>query len=250
MRIRGFTLLEMVITIVISAILILGIAGFIELGTKGYAQSADRQAMQTQARFALEKITREARHAVPNIFVADGNCLSFYPIIDSGFYAVSGSDINFIIGNSTADVDVLNDQRLVINPTQLLAPSENLTDLDNSFALTDVVKISGATISGATFTIPDVAEDLLGGSVVNRHYITADARRISYCIAGERITRTVGLSGDALPLTDISDVSVSGAISYTPASVQYTGVVHLDLTFSQRGESTRFQQDVQVLNVP
>ena len=68
MKVRGFTLIEMVVTMVISGIIVLGIAGFVEFGTKGYADSIDRQRLQTQAKFALEKISREIRHAVPNSF--------------------------------------------------------------------------------------------------------------------------------------------------------------------------------------
>lgn len=247
---RGFTLIEMVITMIVGSLLVLGITGFIELGSKGFAQGVDRQRMQTQARFAIEKLTREARHAVPNIFVSDGNCLSFFPIIESGFYAVSGSDINFIVGDTTASVSRLRDQQLVINPTQLLRPGEDLNNLDNSFPLSSIEEVSDIAISGATFVIPAQATNLLGGSVANRHYITANERRVSYCITAQRITRAEGLSGLALPLTDAADVLVDGMISYTPASVQHTGVVHIDLTFSQNGESTRFRQDVQVLNVP
>lgn len=250
MNTRGFTLVEMIVTMLVSSILVLGIAGFVELGTKGYAQSVDRQRLQTQAKFALEKMTREARHAVPNIFIINDDCLTFFPIIDSGFYAVSGSDINFIVGNASASVSTLNDKQLVINPTQILSPSETLDALDNSFGLSSVVKISDPSISGATFAIPGKADELIGGSVVNRHYITANNRRVSYCINGNRITRAVGLSGTAFPLTDSAEVSVSGAISYTPASVQHNGVVNIYLDFTQNGEATRFQQDVQVLNVP
>ncbi len=36
---RGFTLVEMVLTLIVGSILVLGIAGFVELGTKGYADS-------------------------------------------------------------------------------------------------------------------------------------------------------------------------------------------------------------------
>jgi len=250
MKIRGFTLIEMVITMLVSSILVLGIAGFVELGTKGYAQSVDRQRLQTQAKFALEKMTREARHAVPNVFIADGNCLSFFPIIDSGFYAVSGSDINFIVGNPSASVSTLSDKQLLINPTQMLSPTDGLGALKNSFDLSSVVEISDPNISGATFSLPDKAPELIGGSVVNRLYISADNRKVSYCVGGSRVTREVGFSDSPRPLTDASEVLVSGAVSYTPASVQHNGVVHIDLSFKQSDETTRFQQDVQVLNVP
>lgn len=35
MRTRGFTLIEMILTIIVGSILVLGIAGFVELGSRG-----------------------------------------------------------------------------------------------------------------------------------------------------------------------------------------------------------------------
>ncbi|KII77569.1 PilW family protein [Vibrio renipiscarius] len=250
MKQRGFTLIEMVLTMLVSSILVLGIAGFIELGMKGYADSVDRQRMQTQAKFILEKMTREVRHAVPNIFVDQQNCISFYPIVESGFYAVSGSDISFIVGNSTTNTSDLNTKRLLINPTRTLASDETLADLNNSFPMTIVTQPSP---SEAVFLLPNQSSKLVGGSVINRHYITDSNRRISYCILDGRVVRGEGNESVApvlMPLTDRRSVSVSGNIRYTPASVQHSGVVHVDLAFTQNGESTHFQHDIQVLNVP
>ncbi|ANU37486.1 prepilin-type N-terminal cleavage/methylation domain-containing protein [Vibrio scophthalmi] len=250
MKPRGFTLVEMVLTMVVSSILVIGIAGFIELGMKGYADSIDRQRVQTQAKFILEKMTREVRHAVPNIFVDQSNCVSFYPIVSSGFYAVSGADIAFIVGDSSANTSALDTKRLLINPTRTLASDETLADLDNSFSLIDVKQPSPTE---AVFVLPDTSTELVGGSVVNRQYITDAKRRISYCILDGRVVRGEGdetVSPTLMPLTDRSSVAVTGTFSYTPATVQHNGVVHIDLAFTQNGESTHFQQDVQVLNVP
>lgn len=35
MKVKGFTLIEMVVTLIVGAILVLGIAGFVELGARG-----------------------------------------------------------------------------------------------------------------------------------------------------------------------------------------------------------------------
>ncbi|MGI3026741.1 PilW family protein, partial [Vibrio cholerae] len=93
MRTRGFTLIEMILTIIVGSILVLGIAGFVELGSRGYADTVARQRIQTQAKFVLEKMARELRHAIPNSLAistdtASQQCLSFYPIVYSGFYAL------------------------------------------------------------------------------------------------------------------------------------------------------------------
>ncbi|NMT50501.1 PilW family protein, partial [Vibrio parahaemolyticus] len=90
-----------VITIVVGSFIMLGIAGYLQLGAKGYADTIDRQKLQTQAQFVIEKMSREIRHAVPNSFFInekEKNCLMFMPIEHSGFYAISGNDIQFVVG--------------------------------------------------------------------------------------------------------------------------------------------------------
>ncbi|MDF4609339.1 prepilin-type N-terminal cleavage/methylation domain-containing protein, partial [Vibrio parahaemolyticus] len=51
MKDRGFTLMEMIVTIVVGSFIMLGIAGYVQLGMKGYADTIDRQRIQTQAQF-------------------------------------------------------------------------------------------------------------------------------------------------------------------------------------------------------
>lgn len=245
MKAKGFTLIEMVLTLVVGAILVIGIAGFVEFGTKGYADSVERQRLQTQAKFALEKMTREIRHAVPNVFIQKQNCLSFYRIEESGFYAVSGANINFILGDNHVTASQLKPLTLVINPTELIGSSDSLADLDNVFSLSRVEALNSPSVSGATFTLPGAAHELIGNSVAYRHYIT-DSQPITYCLTNQRIER------NEQPLTDggNGDFSVAGTLKYQPATVQNSGIVHIELSFSQGGETTHYQQQVQVLNVP
>ena len=137
MKNRGFTLIEMVITIVVGSFIMLGIAGYLQLGAKGYADTIDRQRLQTQAQFVIEKVSREIRHAVPNSFFIDEsekNCLMFMPIEHSGFYAISGNDIQFVVGffgDNAPELD--SGLKMVINPTRLsdLTSSTHSVDVDD-----------------------------------------------------------------------------------------------------------------------
>lgn len=245
MKTKGFTLIEMVLTLVVGAILVMGIAGFVEFGTKGYADSVERQRLQTQAKFVLEKMTREIRHAVPNVFIQQDNCLSFYGIRESGFYAVSGANLNFIVGDEGIDANKLKPLTLVINPTELIGSSHSLADLDNVFSLSSVEEFTSPAVSGATFSLVGAAHELIGNSVAHRLYIT-DGQPITYCLKNQRMER------NDQPLTDggDGDFSVIGTLKYQPATVQNSGIVHIDLSFSQGGETSHYQQQVQVLNVP
>ena len=127
MKMRGFTLIEMIATIVIGSIMMLGIAGYVKLGMKGYADSIGRQRIQTQAQFVLEKMSREIRHAVPNSFYEpSSNCLAFVPIEFSGFYNLRDGNLEFLLGNDISSNAFPNGNWMVINPvsyTHLTLPT-------------------------------------------------------------------------------------------------------------------------------
>ncbi|EIV8497139.1 PilW family protein [Vibrio vulnificus] len=229
MRARGFTLVEMVLTLIVGSILVLGIAGFVELGTKGYADSVDRQRIQTQAQFVLEKLSREFRHAVPNSFSDSGNCLSFYPIVYSGFYAVEGNDIRFLIGNTNATSPLANGLSLVINPSRQ-------QDL-----VSDSFDVSGLTNGAGYFAVLNQAASLESNSINRRHYIFNANGRVEYCFTGGRISRNG---------VQVADSVSAASFNYLEPTLQRGGLVHIKLTFTQNDESSHYQQDVQVLNVP
>ncbi|AMG13215.1 prepilin-type N-terminal cleavage/methylation domain-containing protein [Vibrio vulnificus] len=226
---RGFTLVEMVLTLIVGSILVLGIAGFVELGTKGYADSVDRQRIQTQAQFVLEKLSREFRHAVPNSFSDSGNCLSFYPIVYSGFYAVEGNDIRFLIGNTNVTPPLANGLSLVINPSRQ-------QDLVN-----DSFDVSGLTNGAGYFAVLNQAASLESNSINRRHYIFNANGRVEYCFTAGRISRNG---------VQVADSVSAASFNYLEPTLQRGGLVHIKLTFTQNDESSHYQQDVQVLNVP
>ncbi|EGQ7853758.1 PilW family protein [Vibrio vulnificus] len=226
---RGFTLVEMVLTLIVGSILVLGIAGFVELGTKGYADSVDRQRIQTQAQFVLEKLSREFRHAVPNSFSDSGNCLSFYPIVYSGFYAVEGNDIQFLIGNTNATSPLANGLSLVINPSRQ-------QDL-----VSDSFDVSGLTNGAGYFAVLNQAASLESNSINRRHYIFNANGRVEYCFTAGRISRNG---------VQVADSVSAASFNYLEPTLQRGGLVHIKLTFTQNDESSHYQQDVQVLNVP
>ncbi|EOA3785648.1 prepilin-type N-terminal cleavage/methylation domain-containing protein [Vibrio vulnificus] len=226
---RGFTLVEMVLTLIVGSILVLGIAGFVELGIKGYADSVDRQRIQTQAQFVLEKLSREFRHAVPNSFSDSGNCLSFYPIVYSGFYAVEGNDIRFLIGNTNVTPPLANGLSLVINPSRQ-------QDL-----VSDSFDVSGLINDAGYFAVSNQAASLESNSINRRHYIFNANGRVEYCFTAGRISRNG---------VQVADSVSAASFNYLEPTLQRGGLVHIKLTFTQNDESSHYQQDVQVLNVP
>ncbi len=253
MKIRGFTLMEMVITLVIGSIIMLGIAGYLRLGVKGYTDTVDRQRLQTQAQFVIEKMSREIRHAVPNSFdVTQGKtCISFFPIAMSGLYVRSGvNSIDFIVGNVDSDGQsyntIPNNLRMIINPTHS----------DDFYNSTGDMDVGGKGKSNNVFTTPNGAE-FSQDSVGNRFYLYHPQTGVRYCWDSTAALLTRGhITTQAHNESDIRDESIIAAnlsdvsFEYEPHSVHSGGIVHIYLKFEQEGETSVYQQDVQVLNVP
>ena len=242
MKIRGFTLIEMIVTIVIGSVIMLGIAAYLRLGAQGYSDSIARQRLQTQAQFVIEKMSREIRHAVPNSFFIDDNeknCLMLMPIEHSGFYAISGDDIQFVVGffgNSAPELD--SGLKMVINPTRL-------SDLSSSTHSVDVGSLSPDL--DKAYKLIDGTSSVTSRSVSNRHYLYNPSKSVKYCFVGTQIQRNSEIVADNLVYADDQSQSY---FKYDATSLHRDGLVHLRLVFEQSGESSVYQQDVQVLNVP
>lgn len=87
-RSKGFTLIELIIVIVLLAIIGTFSFRFIGLGADVYRDTSARDQLVSQSRFALERLSRELRNALPlSVRVYDNNrCIQYVPILTSGEY--------------------------------------------------------------------------------------------------------------------------------------------------------------------
>ncbi|UPR28312.1 prepilin-type N-terminal cleavage/methylation domain-containing protein [Vibrio crassostreae] len=246
MKQRGFTLIEMIVTIVVVAVIGLAIAGFVEYGMKGYVDTIDRQKVQVKGQFVVEKMSREISHAIPNSFdssitpasVFAQKCLTFYAIKYSGFYHLDEAtdELNFIIGQDSPILDA--DDFLIINPTaysELVAGS------------TKRIPVSGLVSTGNVFTAPSVS--ISSHSIAQRHYIYDESASVSYCLVNDTIQNQGLIQRNGVTVADSINYAESN-FRYEEPSLQRGSVIHIDLVLEQNNEVSVYQQDVQVLNAP
>jgi MSHA biogenesis protein MshO len=124
-RAKGFTLIEVVIVIVITAILAMIVAVFIKQPVESYFDSARRAAMTDEADTALRRMARDIHKALPNsIRNPDNQCIEFIPTKTGGRYRASnnaagnGDILDFTVADSSFDMLGLNssfpvDQQIV-----------------------------------------------------------------------------------------------------------------------------------------
>lgn len=233
---QGFTLMEMVISLVILGIIALAIGGYLQLGTEGYISTVSRDRFQTEARFVLEKMTREIRHAAPNSIQVNGTCLSFYPIHNAGFY----------LGDpSTATIELV--------PT--LGSEADWLAITASDALSLAVGLPSAS---AYATNPNHIRQVVAGEagsgtvsvVLSRHLaFTSPGQRayvygepVAYCQVGNLLMRNNVVVGNNL---------ASLAFDAIGAGLQNNGMVHIGLVMNEpkSGETFSYDHTVQVMNV-
>ncbi|WP_408900637.1 PilW family protein [Photobacterium piscicola] len=249
-RSQGFTLIELVMVIVVMSIITLGIGRFVSLGTEGYLHTRDREQLQSQARFAVERLTRELRNAVPNSLqlTANGRCLSFRPIQYSGDYSnPTLTDITTI----TAFMTQTTAPQFQVGMMVTINPHKWLDFESGSEQIATVTAINKGTAANQWLFELDGQYRFASGSLASRFYTYIQTVR--FCIENNSLTRTtidnVGTESAAIVLAQYIDGSLS-LFELDHAALARSALVAWQFTFIRNGESSRYNHTVQVMNAP
>ncbi len=191
-RQSGYTLIELILVMVIVAILAGTSIAYISSGVSIYSQGVERQEAVAQARFLLQRLARELRHATPNSLRVNceagcgiSQCLEFTPFKSATVY-VDYLPVGAPYTLNAVDLELsglpepsVNDQ-VVINPTR----ADEVYDISQQKRLS----VSGFTSSEANvldewqFTTAFAEE-----SPVKRLYLLD--LPVSFCIEGTELYR-------------------------------------------------------------
>ncbi|KYN80218.1 MSHA biogenesis protein MshO [Vibrio cidicii] len=255
---RGFTLIEMVISIILLAVIGLFLGSVIRQGLSIYVDSSAREALIQQGRFVTERLSRELREAVPNSVLVANGCIEFLPITNSAIYSSLPSSLapSTTIRLLPIEKSLAADERLVVYP------------LDGE-ALRQAVSSAAQTAQVATdvdFTSPNdrtmVNVTLTQAASFERQ---SPARRVyfyrtpvAFCYENNRIYRYAdyGLDRSALQPSELG-TGVLMAENLSQASfqvaepeLQRNGLIKIELIFADRGEEVRFDHDALIYNTP
>jgi len=252
---RGFTLIEMVITIVVLGVLMAGTATYIANSSIAYTDIAQRDQLTTLGRITVEQVTRELRHALPNSVRIQNNCIEFFPVKAGSVYLdlpVSSASSSFTAMNFTIPAGASIEHVIVYPYNVTTLYSSNNPGLRTGFA-------SATGAPTATVTLSDNYRFALHAPH-RRFYLAEDP--VSYCIEGTNLNRyenygvnggqSAPPAGTAQLLAENIQTNDSGAITpftYTPGSLQRNGIITLDFRFLINGEWIRLSHEVQIRNV-
>ncbi|MES3007212.1 MAG: prepilin-type N-terminal cleavage/methylation domain-containing protein [Pseudomonadota bacterium] len=270
----GFTLIEMVITILISSILAMGVVNYIADSSIGFLESANRSRLASGGRTALDRMTMELHNALPNsvrVNVAAPNgdqCLEFVPAIKATTYinpSFSGS------GSASFQVVDFNPLTTYASPAGIYAviypiDTDELYDYDdNRGPLALVDEVSDPNGADGVMTIDlDEAHRFERRSTAQRLFLVEQP--VSFCVVGDKLYRysdytytatqcdpsscLPAILPDRAVFADNIDNAGLTAFSMSDATRRRNAVVSFDVNMSSQGDNVRLNHEVLIHNVP
>ena len=280
---QGFTLVELVVTIVLTSIVVSFMALFIAGPVRAYNDQARRAELVDVAENSLRRVARDIRSALPNSVRVSGAggavALEMRNTVDGVRYRdkppgnptkrlrFSGPDNAF---NSVGQFSGIT--RPFSSTTHFLSIYNVGVPGANAYELANVITPPGTRIDIDADTQPDEdnirmtpAHQFAFASPGQRVYLVDQpvsyicdtttgtlARYAGYSIAANHGNRDSGaeLLGAGAGVTLVADNISACSVTYTPGTAQRSGLVTLAMSVSEAGETVSLLHQVHVDNVP
>ncbi|MCK4866000.1 MAG: prepilin-type N-terminal cleavage/methylation domain-containing protein [Gammaproteobacteria bacterium] len=282
----GFTLVEIIIVIAIMGII--GGLSTLIIGRSldAYAAIERRENLQTSIRLAVERISRELRHALPNsICVHDGtNCNAsvgnrfyFIPVIDSGRYqdkpgvytaSIQRNRLPVTINRDRFDVlstnaantlnaDVgWNDWVVVYNQdnTTIYNGPNNIRNQINNVALIDISNTPADTSDDINQIVFTGLSSFDNHSPTRRFHVIENNAVTLFYLNGTNLFRDTTTFANpnttsANPRLLVQNVQAC-TFSYTAGTQTRAGLLRIDITVAEQGEQIQVIHNAHVYNTP
>jgi len=263
----GLTLVELVVTIVITGIIAAGIAVFIQRPVEGYLDAERRAELTDEADTALRRITRDLRTALPNSVRVDasGKFIEFIESTGGGRYRAEldsgglGNILDFTAADTAFDVIgpapvLATGNQIVVYNLNSSGTSSNAHFGDNRAALTST---AAPPVVIASTLFPE-------SSPARRFHVVSGP--VTYGCTGGQLIRYSGYAyntAQVAPPAGGSSAVLAGNVDVANCSFSYsagslgerTGTVSMVLTLVRSGgagtpEQVRLFQQAQVNNAP
>lgn len=268
---RGFTMIEMVVTIVLIGIIGVGMSRFIGQSVQGVKDTAERQQLSTIGWITSEKISREIRDALPNSFRLNtsNTCIEFIPTVAGTDYLAvpvvsAGSSfevVSFPAGTYLPFVGGSQD-RVAVYPFTVASVYDLTPPSAISSRIDSLVDPDPAVADDDPWVITLVnAHQFLADSPTRRLYVVREP--VMYCFSGQFLYRYSNYGFDLLESNAVNAAInngtrvviasrlANGSFRTMPSTLSRNGVV--TFAFEVQGSDGAEQlidQEVQIRNVP
>jgi MSHA biogenesis protein MshO len=271
---EGFTLVEMIMVIVITGVLAGMAAVFITKPVQGYVDSVRRAELTDAADVALRRMARDVRLALPNSLreVVANQSFEFIMTKSGGRYRADGdgssSTGDFLSFTDTGDLtfDVLGpmpameagDRFVVYNLGEGYSPAD-------AYSGGNVATIGGTGVITAnpvalTPSNPFASQSPpLPSPSARFQIVDKDELVVRYVCDGHTLMRMAGCTLVASPACGTGSLlagaltgepTATCSIDYTSATTGRIGLLYIQLTLTQSGESVTLFQQIHVDNSP
>jgi MSHA biogenesis protein MshO len=255
---QGFTLVEVILSIVIIGILGIGVANFMHRTVQGYQDTAERQQLAKIGWVVSEKVSRELRDALPNsirLSVSD-TCIEFIPVLAGTDYlsvpvVSAGSSFEVVPFSRYSDADVSpNQDRVAVYPYTV----SSLYSLGNPGTISGLIAsmADGATANSKAITLA-ASHRFPADSPTHRLFIVRTPAM--FCFDSGFLYRYDGY-GYSFSAATANRVVVghrlsNGSFGYAPGTESRNGLVAIRFDISAAGSAVQsINQEVQIRNVP
>lgn len=285
---KGFTLIEAVVSILLLAIISIGITQFIGFSAQGYQETASRNQLSASARVVVERMAMELHNALPNSVrystVSNGGdglnpgdqCLEFIPVLAASTY------INppFHPSASTSTITAVTFYPKQTNGAFVIIYPRKESDIYQDLPLANPGHIAGVESVTVHPTMLNV--DLLTLTPTHTFRRRSSTDRIflvdepvSFCVNGDRLYRYQGYKltaeqplptisgscafpeclpdttdgGRAVISTDLDNDGYT-AFDQIAATLRRNAIVQFEFNFSSNGESVTMNHEVLLHSAP
>ena len=279
---RGFTLIELVITIAVGSVVVAFMALFIVMPMDAYTAQTRRAALVDASDSALRFMARDLRSSLPNsVRIATSGTVTALELLataDGARYQDGGPVSNpaLVLDFTAADGAFAT----TVPFTQLTLPwTSNAYSLSiynvgvpgaNAYQTANVITPAGTTITisaGATanqnLVTLSPAFQFAFGSPEKRVYLVSGPVSYLCDTAAGTLTRYSGYAIESSQPTSAATLSAAGAaaalvaanvggcqFTYSSGTAQRNALATLTLQITQSGESVQLLNEVQVVNAP
>lgn len=260
---QGFTLIEMVISIVLLGVVGISLGAIIQHSMTIYTDTTTREELLLQGRFVTDRMHREIRDAVPNSVQVNAatHCIEWLPITNTAVY-------------ETLPLSPESTNTMRVLPEHGFAKAERIVIMPMSAQiLLDDIPANGvfpvAEIKKSELVQTAASENMVELTFTQKTSFTANSpahrlfvykNPVAYCLEGNQLYRYANypLSRSELSPAELSvgdrelmaEKIKSVQFDVKQASLVRNGLVKLQFIFNDNNEEVRLDHDVLIANTP